>query len=197
MEQQALVPTPATQWKGKIQLEGVDLPLPSTNVARVKQISPQAFITSGLIPDPLTAMVTKAIRERKGFKPDDMTKFAEDPKMFSSAMELFDRVLSYVMVEPRIFMPPPCDTALTRETKCGEYANVPIHEDKGLAGYHEYHEGPRDPEVLYADQVELDDKIFIFNWCLGGTRDLQKFRGELDERMAALSDGEDVPVPAF
>lgn len=182
-------PTPVTQWKGRIEVEGSDLQLPSENVARVKQISPQAFITSGLLPDPLSNIVRKAINSKQGLKPADMKKVSDDPEMLGAALELFDRVLAFVMVEPRVSMPPTCE--------CGVYYNVDArHKDQSLPNYHEYNEQPRDPQVLYADQVAMDDKVFIFNWCLGGTRDLEKFRSEQQAVVESVSDGEDVQVPA-
>ncbi len=36
----------------------------------------------------------------------------------------------------------------------------------------------RDPEALYVDDVDFDDKMFIFQWVVGGTRDLEQFRKE-------------------
>lgn len=32
--------------------------------------------------------------------------------------------------------------------------------------------------VVYADMVDLDDKLFLFNYAVGGTRDLERFRRE-------------------
>lgn len=54
----------------------------------------------------------------------------------------------------------------------------------------------RQPGVVYADMVDLVDKMFIFNYVVGGTRDLERFRGELDESVASLDAGEGVPSPA-
>ena len=36
----------------------------------------------------------------------------------------------------------------------------------------------RDPAALYVDEVDFEDKQFIFQWVVGGTRDLEKFREE-------------------
>lgn len=36
----------------------------------------------------------------------------------------------------------------------------------------------RADDVLYVDEVDFDDKQFIFQWVVGGTRDLEKFREE-------------------
>lgn len=177
-------PTPASQWKNKIQVDGTDLELPSENVARIKQISPQAFLGSGLIPDPLTAIISQAINTKKGMPPQVVDKIAEDPKQLAAAMELFDRVLVYVAIEPQIIMPPTCEV-------CDEYYNVDErHSDTSHENYHAYIEGDRDPDTLYADQVDMDDKMFIFNFCLGGTRSLETFRQEQQASMDAVSNGQ-------
>lgn len=36
----------------------------------------------------------------------------------------------------------------------------------------------RSTEALYVDDVDFDDKMFIFQWVVGGTRDLEQFRKE-------------------
>ena len=46
----------------------------------------------------------------------------------------------------------------------------------------------RDPNILYIDEVDQEDKTFIFQYAVGGTRDIDKFReglagyvGDLEE----------------
>lgn len=46
----------------------------------------------------------------------------------------------------------------------------------------------RDEDLLYVDEVDMEDKMFIFQYAVGGTKDLEKFRAE---QAAAL-----VGVPA-
>lgn len=40
-------------------------------------------------------------------------------------------------------------------------------------------EDDRDDELLYVDEMDEEDKLFIFQWVIGGTSDLEQFRGEL------------------
>lgn len=174
--------TPAAEWKNKVEVDGSPLDLPSGNTALVKQISPQAFMSQGLIPDPLTAIVKQAINSKQGLPPSAVTKIADNPEQLNAAMEMFDRVLAYVMVAPTVLMPPACQ-------ECGEYYNVDDrHKIRTREDYHPYQEAVREDNVLYADQVDMDDKMFIFNWCLGGTRDLQKFRDQQQAGVAAVPD---------
>lgn len=179
--------TSAKEWKGRIQTEGTELELPSENVALVRQISPTAFLQSGFLPDPLTSIVRQAINTKQGLKPQQVKNIADDPEQIGAALETFDRVLTYVVIEPQIFMPPACDVEVKGET-CGLYVNADVHKDTHKAGKHQFHEGQRDPEVLYADQVDMEDKMFVFQWALGGTRDIAKFREQQQQPVADVPD---------
>jgi hypothetical protein len=53
----------------------------------------------------------------------------------------------------------------------------------------------RDPNVLLASEVDFEDKAFIFNWALGGSKDIARFRGETGTVVARLSTVTDVPLP--
>jgi len=50
----------------------------------------------------------------------------------------------------------------------------------------------RDPTLLYVDELDEGDKVFIMQWVTGGTRDLEQFRKENGPMLAALSRSEDV-----
>jgi hypothetical protein len=50
-------------------------------------------------------------------------------------------------------------------------------------------ESDRDPELLYVDEVDEDDKNFIMSWAFGGTSDLEKFREAKDKLVERLSAG--------
>jgi hypothetical protein len=53
---------------------------------------------------------------------------------------------------------------------------------------------PRDKErgKIYPSSVSMEDKMFLFNWAVGGTRDLARFRQELQESVADVESGADV-----
>lgn len=53
----------------------------------------------------------------------------------------------------------------------------------------------RDPDAVYVDEVDDEDKTFIFNFIVGGTRDIEQFRQETQGRLGSLSAGQDVQVP--
>ena len=56
--------------------------------------------------------------------------------------------------------------------------------------------GLRDPDVLYVDEVDIEDRMFILNFALGGTRNLERFREELADSVRPVQAGEGVVVQA-
>lgn len=174
-------PTSADAWVSRTAGPEEDILLPSGNVARVRRVGPEAFLTQGLLPDSVTPVVEKAIRQKKGLRPQDQADLAKDPKQVGAMMEMLDRMLCYAVVQPVVVMPPPCKI-------CGKenVQSVPEH-DKANASYHEFQPLDRQPGVLYADFVDLDDKMFIMNFVVGGTRDLERFRSEFGAGLAGLA----------
>lgn len=57
-------------------------------------------------------------------------------------------------------------------------------------------EADRDEDELYIDDVDQVDKSFIFNWTVGGSSDLAKFREQLATNVDTLSQGGDVVLSA-
>lgn len=51
----------------------------------------------------------------------------------------------------------------------------------------------REPGKIYADMIDLEDKMFILNYAVGGTRDLERFRAERAEALGSVEPDEDVP----
>lgn len=190
-----LIPTPASEWAGAAAFAGYDLTLPSGNVARVKRITPAAFLSGGTIPDGLSSIIRRAIHTKQGLNPKDLQEISSDPDQLAGALEMLDRVLCQVMVAPGVRMPPTCDAAVS-DGYCGLYSNKDIHNTPTRSGHHDYHEGERDASILYADVVDMNDKIFVFQWAVGGTANLEEFREELQASVGNLQDSEDIQLPA-
>lgn len=175
--------TKASAWKSKSKTRDEELQLPSGNSCLVRPIKPEAFLESGMIPDALSAMVMKAVNTKKGLPPSKLQEMANDPKKLAAAMELFDRALVYCVIEPPVEMAPACEKEGCGESYTGGDA---VHVNRKHPNFHVYIEGDRDPEVLYADMVDLEDKMHIFQWAVGGVADVGKFRGELRATLDAV-----------
>lgn len=181
--------TKASQWKGKQSKADAELDLPSGNTVKVRRIKPEAFLEGGMIPDALAGIVQKAINSKKGLPPKMVEELAKDPEKISAALETFDRALVFCVIEPVVEMAPGCN-------QCTEKYTARVHIDRRADGFHRYVEDGRDEEVLYSDDVSLEDKQMIFQWAVGGVADISKFRGELAAVVESAQFGNDVPLPA-
>lgn len=176
----------ASSWKNKADKQGKDLELPSGNVALVRAVGMQDLLAGNIIPDQLSPIVEESIRNKKGLPPGKLQSVLSDTKGINSMFQMVDRIATVAILEPILLMPPTCDA-------CHHYYNDdPEHVafDAGSPG-HRYAE-TRDPDALYADEISMEDKLFVFNYAVGGTGDLERFRQQHAKSVAGLSAGEDV-----
>lgn len=164
--------TPASKWRQSTNAEGHLVTLPSGNVARIKTPGIEVFLVSGMIPNSLLPIVQQAMEAGKAGKEVEADELSQsifsDPKKMADLIELVDSVAVMSFVEPKVLPVP----------KEGE-GRITEAED-----------------VLYTDEISLEDRMFVFNYASGGTQSLERFRGELQAGVAHLSPGEDVELPA-
>lgn len=143
----------------------MDLEVPSGSLCQVRRPGITGLIKAGLLDslDTLTSLVkTEHVdRVERGAattpSQDDLVNLLKDKEKLLSALELMDKVVCYVVVQPTIVMPPAGDVE-------------------------------RDPASIYADSIPIDDKVFIFQFVVGGVSDLEQFRKEFGAAVAGLED---------
>lgn len=153
--------TTASAWKQKTA-GGTPLVVPSGNTCLVQASGLQVFLREGLIPNSLMPIISEAMRKGRAPQNSDFD-LENNPEMLDQILDLMDSVTMYCVIEPKI-EPAPRDE---------EGALIPFSE--------------RDPETLYVDEVDFQDKTFIFQYAVGGTADLEKFRQELGEHVETVS----------
>lgn len=159
--------------------EGHDLDLPSGATCLVIRPGPTGLIKAGLLDslDSLTSLVQIEHIDTKD--PKKMAAAAkgmmQDPKRLQEGMDLIDKVVCFVVQQPAVRMPP------TEE-------EIKERAEKGLP--------PRDPKWFYIDDVDDEDKTFIFHYVMGGSKDLERFRQEREQLLGDIPISEDIPVPA-
>jgi len=181
----------AKTWKRE---RGEDLELPSGNVALVKRPGPQALLSEGILPDTLMPIVQQAISKGKGLRPQDMKKALEDPAKVADMLDSMDRLMVQVVIEPKVAYHK-CRKLVdmggaTAGPAHDEWVSIPEHMRDGeteCENCGKVH--PATDDFIYADDVDMEDKMFIFNYAVGGTRDLERFRSEHAARVGDLSDG--------
>lgn len=146
-------------WKQSAQ--GVDLEVPSGNICKARPAGMQVFMERGVIPNSLMQFVRQALKgEEPEIKADEIT---ED--QLRDMMELFDAVTVYCVIEPKVSKVPRDDDGNP----------IPLSE--------------RDQDKLFVDEVDFEDKQFIFQWVVGGTRDLERFREEQSASLERVRPG--------
>lgn len=168
--------TAATEWKK--QAQGVPLEVPSGNTCLARPVGMQVFLQQGMVPNSLMPIVNAAINEGKQFslKELDLT-----PEKITDVMTLVDAVVCFVVTEPKVY-PTPMRPTGDGEGDTAFQEPVPVEE--------------RDDSRLYVDEVDLEDKMFIFQFSVGGTRDVERFRAEQAALVEPLPGQQDVPSPA-
>lgn len=152
-------PTSAKAWKKKTKVE---LELPSGNVALVRAMRITDMLAEGFFPENLRAEILTQIGK------------AEGQNTGSSQMDIVDLQKMFEDPEKMGEMFDIFDKVLL---KC-------VVEPKVLPAPE--NEADRDDELLYADEVDMEDKVFIFQWAVGGDDDLTSFRKEFSEGVGSL-----------
>lgn len=158
--------TNAKEWKKK-SAKSYELEVPSGNVCLVRRPGPSIFAElSGSIPNSLLGEVLPLLEEaeRKGKTGDS------SPVPPEALAELQDKILKSPQQLSEIVMM--ADEVTVRCVVEPVVHRVP--ED-----------GERDEDKLYVDEVDFEDKIFIMNFVVGGTANLERFREGTQELVAA------------
>lgn len=184
-------PTPASQWKGKNERRPHPLTVPSGNTCLVRRVGMEAFLQGGVIPNGLMDIVVDAMDRAKarGAKRSStpavtkseerklMEEIQKDPQKVEQMFDLVDIVTCQVVVEPKVVP--------AKWSQADVAAGLCEAEDLGKV----IPFSQRDDDLLYVDEVDQADKMFIFNYVVGGSADVERFRAESAERVAALGDG--------
>jgi hypothetical protein len=168
----------ATSW-GRAPYQ--DLQMPSGQLAQVRMPGVQQLIAIGVLDstDSLSALIDKKhIRRVKGKPTLDGASLMSDPKNILSLMQVVDRVTAHMVVQPTVQEP-----FVKEHDDNGVLANRPIRDDE------------RNPEVVYTDAIETIDKMFIFQYAVGGSADLAQFRERFQASLGSLEIGEGVSLP--
>ena len=160
--------------------EGLILDLPSGLSVRAKRVELQTFIRQGNIPNPLMSVVSEALEKGKKADVSQMMGVDEgkiDLDMVKEMYEMVNAVVAASVTEPKVHpLPTKDDVEIWNTQHPDEQVNTP--------------EDLRDDDLLYVDEVDDEDKMFIFQWASGGTADIERFRQEAATDLASLAEGE-------
>jgi hypothetical protein len=158
-------PTPVGEWKKAAV--GRVIELPSGKGMRIKGITIQSMMASGIMPNALIKVVKKALDKgagRPGMDEQMAIEMIADPGKVQEMLVFIDKLTCQVALEPRV---------------------LPIPKD----------ESDRDPDELYVDEIDEEDKMFIFQVATSGDEDTESFRLEHSTTMDAIRRQQDLELP--
>lgn len=149
-----------------------DVRVPSGALCQARRPGIKGLMKAGLLDsfDTLTALVQNEHIEPNSLQPGTKAKADKlpDPKAVEEGFALVDRLVVAVVVQPALYDPhlQKGETEEKREKRIAEA----ILEGK-----------------LSVEQVDLVDKMFLMNWAVGGSADLESFREGFGETLADIS----------
>lgn len=138
------------------------LPLPSGLTVKVHNSGGlRAFVSSGMIPNSLMGLVQNAINKGQEPSEEEIAKLigVDSENLNTDAIDDMLKMTDSVVCE--VVVDP-------------EVFPKPADDEE------------RDEDLLYVDEMDDEDKAFIFQWVTGGTRDIEQFRREQGTSLDSL-----------
>jgi hypothetical protein len=164
-----LVPTTAKGWKNKLGTPQ-PLELPSENVCLVVRPGLPQLLKDGVLPDLLLPMAEKAVAASEGTSrqevDEDVRELMAKPGGMDAMFDAAERIAAHVVKQPPVLYS-------RRQKKAGQIDQI---QEGYEPEWELIPEEDRKEDVLYTDQVDFNDLMFIFQFVVGGSRDLEEFR---------------------
>lgn len=160
--------TTASAWK-KSALPPL-MEMPSGNFMRIRKVGLQTLIKTGTMPNSLMAIAQKGVAKGQSPGVDPV----DDQAMFDILQDQ-DKVTQIAEFMDKVLI------------MCAAEPTVLPLPDEGVE---------RDEELLYVDDIDEEDKMFVFQVVTGGTTDIEEFRKQLSANVAAVRGLEDVELPS-
>lgn len=171
-----------------------EIVIPSGDMILARRIGPTEMVKSGMLSkvDVLSAIVqtdhidrvegrteekAQSAAEKERAQAAEIAEMMKDPAKLLAAMEVIDDITLLVVVEPTVHAVPVPRAATAQD----------ILDFEHLTEVGEEFLPPRVEGLIYVDSIPWDDKMFLFQWTIGGTTDLEAFREGLGAGMDAVS----------
>lgn len=168
-----------------------DVELPSGATCQARRPGVQGLLAAGVLDnfDQLTALIQTEHIDKKAVRPPSAGGKVEvnaievgkallaDKAKMDAGFQLIDKLVAFVVTQPVVWI---------------DY-QLPDESDEAFAKRE--HEAERD-EALGISEVDLEDRLYLMNWAVGGTSDLAAFRERLAGSMAGMAAVQSVQDPA-
>jgi hypothetical protein len=150
----------------------IDLTFPSGQLAQVRRPGVPQLIDAGVLDsaDTLGSLVDqKHLKRVKGQQQIDPASLMKDSANLITVMQLVDKVTAYMVIQPAV-------------------AEIWVEEmnDEGKKIRRKIRDDERDPNVVYCDVIGIEDRMFLFQYAVGGSTDLATFRERFQAAMGSV-----------
>ena len=147
---------------------GSILELPSGLVMRCQRVELQTFLLQGNVPNPLMEIISEALEKGQKAEVSKIVGVDEGKIDLNMVNDMYETVNAVVQ---QVALEP-------------KVHPKPASEDD------------RRDDQLYVDELDDEDKMFLFQWATGGTSDLATFREEARAGLDAVAEGSRRPHTA-
>lgn len=152
-----------------------DLETPSGQLCQVRMPGVQQMVAAGVFEsiDTLTSVISEKHikrvqgRNQKQGQPVeiDTSSLMKDPQNLVKVFEVVDKVVEHMVLKPEV----------RRPVKKVEGTEVPLAFDD------------REDHVVYTDKIDLMDRMFIFQYAVGGSTDVESFRQQFKQGVGGMA----------
>lgn len=163
-----------------------ELTLPSGQTCAAKRVTVEKMIEAGILndTDALTATVSQHTTIKKSNGPNgpaskelDEDKLLRDPEAIKAVVKLCDKAMPSIVVSPGVALH-------FEEITVGKTTVIrPLDDDQRALLRADR------PGLVFTDQIDFTDKMFLFDWAVGGLKAMQSFRGESTDAVGSLANG--------
>jgi hypothetical protein len=145
-----------------------ELTTPTGQTCRARKITIEALLELGILTDadsltPIVEKYTKAVSKTGPSGPKevvvDENAILADPTALKQIIMLCDKAIPHIVVSPEVRL------HFTERTIGKTKVTKSIATEDRESG------------VIYTDQISLDDKMYLFDWGVGGVKSMMSFRG--------------------
>jgi len=182
--------TDARSWKKDKEEKDFELKVPSGHTCLVRRPGPEIFVRQGMIPNSLMAIIMPLLDDAKaeGAKgdvspiPDSalaemQNELVNDPSKFADMVTMVDNITLACVIAPPL-------APTSRRAEIQMDSALTTDEKEELT-----------QNTLFIDDVDFEDKMFIFQYVVGGTADLERFRLGTEQVVAAGPLSAEVSLP--
>lgn len=162
-----------------------ELTTPSGQTCEAKKVGVEGLIEMGILNqmDSLTALVDQYTKDVKKHGPGgpvttelDEAKLMADPESVKAIISLADRALPVIVVDPPVALHFTERTVgkTTVVKRLSEAERNTLREERGQ------------PDLIFTDQVDFEDKMWLFDWATGGLQKMATFRRGSSDDVATV-----------